>query len=496
MSFSSSDTGTFGSGGTCTLSPAGATSESCSVTYTPGDQGTPTITGSYGGSTIDTARPSGSTSLAVGTRLTSTAVSCSPTTVPLSETTTCLVTVTDTDAGTATAPAGTVTLALTGSGSFTPTSGTCTLSPGTTSSTCSVSYIPSATGTPSISASYPGDVTHSGSNGSEVLTVVLHSTTTAVACSPSSFATPGSPSTCTVTVTDTTASPSPPTGATVSFTNDGQGSFGATSCVLANPTTASASCSVAYTPSASGAQHVTGSFPANALDGASSGHATIVIGQSVPDTTTTTVSCTPTSGQVAVQTSCTATVTDTTSNVTPPTGTVSFSSVGSGVFGSGQQCTLSPAGYNVHTATCSLAYTPKAAGSQTINASYGTVSGTPGFASSSGATSITVTARATQTTVACSPPSLPVSGTTTCTGTVLDTTGGAVPAGALAFTSTGSGKFSASGSCSLVQASSDSASCSTIYTPSATGSPSIAGSYRGSATEATSNGATSITAVR
>ena len=82
----------------------------------------------------------------------------------------------------------------------------------------------------------------------------VHSTSTAVSCSPSSVVVNQSMA-CTATVTDTeTSGPITPAG-TVSFTAapTGEGVFSLSSCTLAAGTGASARCSVTYTPTVLGA---------------------------------------------------------------------------------------------------------------------------------------------------------------------------------------------------------------------------------------------------
>ena len=89
---------------------------------------------------------------------------------------------------------------------------------------------------------------------------LLHPTTTSVACVPTSV-TLGPGTTCTATVTDTTASPTTPT-LSVDFSTDGAGTFsGGGSCTLAD-TASQASCQVIYTPSAvgTGSHEITGLY--------------------------------------------------------------------------------------------------------------------------------------------------------------------------------------------------------------------------------------------
>jgi hypothetical protein len=105
------------------------------------------------------------------------------------------------------------------------------------------------------------------------------------------------------------------------------------------------------------------------------------------DPTSTTVACVPASTVVARQTTCTATVSDTTAgNASAPGGSVNFSSSGSGSFSDSGACTLSAG-------SCQVSYTPAVVGSGTheITASYG---GDAAHGASSGSTNVAVTALA------------------------------------------------------------------------------------------------------
>src|SRR5919201_1070509 len=144
------------SGSPCTLSP-GTTSSTCSVTYTPtAGAGTHNITGTYGGdaSFLGSDNSASPFAVTVTKRHTSTSVSCAPSSLPLAASTTCTATVSDTESsGTKSAPSGTVAFASSGTG--TVSGSPCTLSPGTTSSTCSVTYTPTAgAGTHNITGTY------------------------------------------------------------------------------------------------------------------------------------------------------------------------------------------------------------------------------------------------------------------------------------------------------------------------------------------------------
>jgi hypothetical protein len=107
--------------------------------------------------------------------MTTTNVSCSPSTVAVGQPTTCAATVTDTGGGGQTTPTGTVSFGSSGPGAFSD-SASCRLSetsPGVAS--CSVTYTPGASGTPTrsdtITATYSGDPTHKTSNGTTTVTV-------------------------------------------------------------------------------------------------------------------------------------------------------------------------------------------------------------------------------------------------------------------------------------------------------------------------------------
>src|SRR5438093_2235307 len=87
------------------------------------------------------------------------------------------------------------------------------------------------------------------------------STSTTVSCTPNPVLVNGS-TTCTATVTDTdSGTKTTPTG-TVSFASNKSGTFSVSSCTLSG-TGASASCSVAYTPSEVGTHRITASYGAD-----------------------------------------------------------------------------------------------------------------------------------------------------------------------------------------------------------------------------------------
>src|SRR5207249_39709 len=137
-------------------------------------------------------------------------------------------------------------------------------------------------------------------------------------------------------------------------------------------------------------------------------------------------------------TTCTATVSDASpGTASTPTGSVAFSSSGSGTF-TPTSCTLS-------SETCSVTYTPSAVGTgtHTVTGSYG---GDATHNTSSGTFALTVTNRSTSTAVRCTPASPARRSSdlgTTCTATVSDASPGtaSTPTGSVAFSSSGSGTF-------------------------------------------------------
>src|SRR5207249_7074851 len=122
-------------------------------------------------------------------------------------------------------------------------------------------------------------------------------------------------------------------------------------------------------------------------------------------------SCAPSTVPVNDTTTCTATVTDSASGATTPTGVVSFST-DTGTFSGGGSCTLDAAG------RCAVSYTTTVVGPHAITSAY---AGDSAHSISSGNASVTTTARSTGTSISCTPTSTPVNGTTTCTASVTDT---------------------------------------------------------------------------
>ncbi len=196
-------------------------------------------------------------------------------------------------------------------------------------------------------------------------------------------------------------------------------------------------------------------------------------GQTFAATTTSAVSCTPASDTVGVATNCTATVTG---DGAQPVGSVNFSTDSPGSFDS-SSCTLVAGAADV--SSCSVNYTPGpvAVGTHTITAQFSTSD----FATlySSATTTVNVTD---PTSVSCSPASVAVGTSTTCTASVTGTT----PSGSVAFTATNAGNTDPSGtfspaSCTLSPVSTTDSSCSVTYTPTqfGNGQHTVDGAYTG-----------------
>jgi len=210
-------------------------------------------------------------------------------------------------------------------------------------------------------------------------------TRTSVSCTPSSIAY-NQPSQCTATVTDSSASPTSPTG-TVTFSINAitQGHFTpSNTCALlsSGPLTASCAVNVTYPapnpcciPPSEGSQPITGTYSGDSTHHASSGTTTVTVTRR---STSTTVSCLKTKGNVV----CTVNVRD--ASPSAPTmlrGSVAWSSTGTGGFSS---CVLSSTGSEV---TCTVNYVPGKGKAMiiTITAAY---SGDPDHQGSSGSTTI------------------------------------------------------------------------------------------------------------
>ena len=445
----------------CTLS-----SSSCSVAFTPTASGNALVTGTYGGDSSHSGSTSGTASITVNLRATSTTVICSSPVI-VNQASSCTATVSDTSPGTPVTPTGGVKFTETGpAGSF--SSAACTL----VSGSCSVSFTATATGTAVITGVYDGDTAHNTSTSAGA-SVTVSPRTSSIALVCTSPVVVNQASNCTATITDSASGGSvTPTGS-VSFISDSPGSFSATRCAVAAVSTGVAGCSVSYTPGVTGDHLITGSYGGDSVHSASSGASTVAVGQRA---TRTTVSCAPTGFDQA----CTATVTDNSPGiVVTPVGDVSFTTNSTGTFSS-NSCTLSGSGAS-GVASCQVTYTPMLVATHTIT---GTYSGDTIHRASEGSTSIGFGEDSTTTTITCSPSSVVINQATTCTVTVTDTAsvGATTPMGSAGFTSSGIGSFAGS-PCTLIKQTATSSSCQVTYAPtSGAGTHSITTTYNGDAT--------------
>src|SRR6266568_3332724 len=155
-------------------SPTGSVSfsSSSSLSYTPspGTEGTQTVIGTYGGDSTHQGS-SGSTSLQVTKRASSTSVSCSPSALRPKHSTTCQASVTDTSPGTPITPTGFVSWSSSGTGTFSPAS--CIISGNGSTATCTVTYTPTSgkASIQQITATYTGDTDHLSSSGSTTIAI-------------------------------------------------------------------------------------------------------------------------------------------------------------------------------------------------------------------------------------------------------------------------------------------------------------------------------------
>ena len=236
VSFSTNSHGNFSST-TCTLVGGG-----CSVNYepNPGSEGKTILSASYQGDAAhspSSTSASGSFTLIVLPRSSSTAIACTPQTTIINMATTCTVSVTDTGSGSPIVPSGNVSFTATGPGGFSPPE--CRL----TSGSCSVNFIPGpgSAGAVAIQANYIGDVNHHGSTNDFLIISSLRSVSVSITCTQ---APAGTTTTCTATVLDTDKGTSIPPNGIVDNFNDGGwgGSFGSTSCTLNSGT-----CKFTYT---------------------------------------------------------------------------------------------------------------------------------------------------------------------------------------------------------------------------------------------------------
>ena len=201
---------------------------------------------------------------------TTVAASCTTNPDPVNASTTCAATVSNVDSGDAVAATGTISWSDAQNGSASPTS--CTLS----GATCSVSFTPAAgsEGVHHLTASYGGDLTHAASSTTATETAVGRVDTTQLLCAPVPTMV-GVATSCTATVTDTSAGTAITPSGTMTWTSTA-GTFSPTTCGLS-----AGACSTAFTPSAGhvGNETVSAAYGGDTNHFPSSGSRSIGVGQ-------------------------------------------------------------------------------------------------------------------------------------------------------------------------------------------------------------------------
>ena len=195
----------------CTLvATSTAGTAGCTTAFTAATAGTATINASYNGdSTFATSATT--TPITITIILRSTAIAYTPnipvfctSPVAVNEGSTCYVEVHDTAPGTVITPTGTISFQPSGvPGTFTP----CRLAETSVgNAACTTTFTPSTTGVATIIVSYPGDQNHTGSctcANAPTIEVIKRTTHPTMQCDiPLTFALM---STCTITISDTTA---------------------------------------------------------------------------------------------------------------------------------------------------------------------------------------------------------------------------------------------------------------------------------------------------
>lgn len=431
--------------GSFTSATCNAASGSCAVGFTPLSAGTANVSASF---FVGGQQDSGEYAVIVDRASTLTLITCAPL-VTIGSSSQCTATV----VGYGT-PTGNVSFSASGSGTFAQSD--CILNGGT----CSVSYTPSGVSvtSQSIIATYEGDSANSGSVSSAYpLTVGTHATSSSVVCTPDSI-TIGSSTSCAVSVSGLN-----PSGSVDLTSSDSNATF----TPSAQCTLQSGSCSViAYTPSKAGSTRILASYLGDS-DNAPSSSATIL---SVNvETSSATVSCSPSPIAIGSKSNCTASVTG-----YNPTGLVSWIAP-SGSFSGNDTCHLS-------FGSCSISYTALSSTSPvTIQGSY---AGDSDNSPSLGSFQLALTSAQSSATVVCTPNPDTIGSSSSCSATV---TGYGVPSGTISFSSTDTGAAFVPTACTLVASGPSSSSCSSAYSPSTAGSASITAKYSGDSNNSASN---------
>src|SRR5439155_740975 len=265
---------------------------------------------------------------------------------------------------------------------------------------------PTVVGGHNVTAYHLSDGQHLPSSASFVITFnpsALQSTSTSLICDTPVFV--NQASICTVTVTDTSASSTAPTG-TVTFTQTGvTGAFTGSPCTIPG-TGASASCSVTFAATTSGTASIVASYggdSTHSVSDSTSSPASVTIDKS---DTRTTVNCIPSGISTSDTSTCTAEVQDL--GPVPQTfagETVSFTQTGifSGASFTGSPCTLTPIHLPAGPSTCEpqVIFFSASTGTASIVATYGGDAGHSASDNSAAPAVVTVTIHPTATSVIC-----------------------------------------------------------------------------------------------
>jgi hypothetical protein len=509
FTFSHSNEGVFSPQASCVLIAAGdGKSATCQLTYIPIATGAHQLTALYSGDEAHTSSEATSSLSATaggGNKdATKATLVCNPASLAVGGSATCTATVTD-QAGTPSTPRGNFTFSHSNEGVFSPQASCALIASGDgKTASCQLTYIPTSVGGHQLTALYSGDEAHVSSEATSSLSVTAgggnkDATKATLACVPASLAAGGS-STCTATVTDEAGTPSTPRGNfTFSHSNEGVFSPQASCVLIATGDGKTASCQLAYIPTAVGAHQLTALYSGDEAHNQSEGVTALTVTSPGGDTHTTkaTLDCAPASVEVSQLSHCAVTVEDTAATgATSPTGKVAFTTDSEGAF-SAAECDL--AATDAKSATCAVDYTParRQSGHHVLTVAY---RGDEAHAISSGQFSLGVTREggstkdATTTALSCQPAARATSEVSTCTATVTDTETGTVPSGKVEFESNEAGAFSDAAACVLSPSGGAEASCEVSYRPVLVGSGThrIAAAYQGDAGHDPSTGSDEI----
>ncbi len=317
----------------------------CETYYSDSTVGTAEITAEYSGDANNIESSSSPAAVEItASPLTSPTVlvGCDPASIYAGGTTDCTASVSGTN------PTGSIYWESS-SNDYSISSVDCTLSGGA----CDVQYADSTVGTSTLYAYYSGDANNLPGAGTTELPVQAGTapTTTSVECDPSGIS-PSDVSDCTATVTGET-----PTGTAVFTAAPALGELDPLTCELDED----GSCDVNFTGALPGTVEITATYSGDDLNAQSSGSTTVTIAPA-SSTSVTTVACSPSHPQTNSTVSCTATV-----KGSKPTGTIAWSSASLQGSFSADTCTLST---GTGKRTCSVTFTPTAAGSGDVTAAY------------------------------------------------------------------------------------------------------------------------------